>query len=234
MYADQIDNEYRREIFLKLCKAKSVKYSKLKADGMESNQFAYHLKKLKDDGFIEKLVDCGEYTLAPKGLRLADTISHKTGLVRTQPKVLIVFDITSADGKRLLNGTRERQPHFGKKVLPSGKIHFGETIEAAATRMLKEFLPDSKSMLSHRGNFSLFYTKGKVCVSHIYAHVYSARLSHASEEDIPKKAEDMALRLFWEDISKIKLNDEWVDGVKEIQECLRGNDFFEMELEFSD
>ena len=54
MYADQIDNEYRREIFLKLCKAKSIKYSKLKADGMESNKFAYHLKKLKEAGLISE------------------------------------------------------------------------------------------------------------------------------------------------------------------------------------
>lgn len=164
---------------------------------------------------------------------MRNTISHKTGLVRTQPKVLIVFDITSADGKRILIGSRVRQPHFGKKVLPSGKIHFGETIEVATTRMLKEFLPDSKSLLSHRGNFSLFYRKGKVCISHIYAHVFSVRLNHASEEEIPEMPPNMSLRLHWEDFGELNLNDEWVDGVKEIRDALGTGEFFEMELEFS-
>ncbi len=201
---------------------------------MESNQFAYHLKKLKEDGFVKKLENGGGYTLAPKGLRLADIISHKTGMVRTQPKVLAVFDITSKDGKRFLAGERIRQPHFGKKVLPSGKIHFGETIEVAASRMFKEFLPKSESILVHRGNFSLFYKEGNVCISHIYAHVFSAKLSSESEEFIAEKADDMTLRLYWENISDLKLNNEWVDGVKEIKESLKSDEFFEMELEFGD
>ena len=232
MYADQIDNESRREIFIKLCKAEHLKYSQLKPNGMESNHFAYHLKKLKEDGLIEKSAKNGYYRLAPKGLRLADVLSYKTEMVRTQPKIIILLVVTSSDGKNTLVGVRQRQPHFGKKVLPGGKIHFGETTEQAASRMIKEFLPNSNSVATHRGNFYLFFRKGRINVSHIYAHVFSLQLMYSEEENVPDISDNQSNELYWEDLESIELNDDWVLGTKEVLDELKQDAFFEMELEF--
>jgi ADP-ribose pyrophosphatase YjhB (NUDIX family) len=232
MYADQIDNESRREIFIKLCKAEYLKYSQLKPNEMESNHFAYHLKKLKEDGFIEKSDKNGYYRLAPKGLRLADVLSYKTEMIRAQPKIIILLIVTSSDGKNTLVGLRQRQPHFGKKVLPGGKIHFGETTEQAASRMIKEFLPNSNSVATHRGNFYLFFRKGKINVSHIYAHVFSLQLMSSGEENIPDISDDQSNKLLWDDLSSVEFDEEWVLGTKEVLEALKQDEFFEMELEF--
>jgi len=232
MYADQIDNDIRRDIFLKLCKAEALRYADLKPKEMESNHFAYHLKKLKDDGFIEQREDDGLYTLAPKGLRLADMLSFKTDLIRTQPKTVILLVAKSIDGKKILAGTRQRQPHFGLKVLPAGKLHFGETVKEAADRTLAELLPKAdNTRLKKSGTATVMYRKNGICISHIFAHLYNIQLTEAAQEELAEQLDNSSVSTFWEDIDKVGSGGDWLEGAKDVLEASE-DDSSDVELIF--
>jgi hypothetical protein len=233
MYADQIDNEARRDIFLKLCKADFLRYSELKPPEMESNHFAYHLKKLKEDGFIRQDEGTGLYTLAPKGLRLADILSFKTELIRTQPKIVILIIAKNVVGSRVLIGVRQRQPYYGQKVFPAGKVHFGERLEDAEKRTLEEFLPSAEfSLLRKRGKASMIYKKDSICVSHIYCHVYAIQLNESSQETLPKSFQDQSSALEWEDIAGVGSSSVWLEGTKQLLEKVEADGSFEEEFVF--
>lgn len=226
MYADQIDNELRRSIFLKLCKVESLPYSKLKPPEVESNQFAYHLKKLKEDGFLEKFD--GGYRLAPKGLRLSDHLSFKTERIREQPKLIIIMVILSEDGKKVLAGRRNRQPHINKLVLPGGKIHFGENLEKAAKRTLQEFIPEFEAKIDKSGSAYVKFSKNGICFSHILGEVFIVRVP-----DLVKLSNDSGGThdLFWQDLTIGFEN--WLEGSEEIFNAAQGSEMFNLDLEYN-
>lgn len=231
MYADQIDNELRREIFLRLCKNEVLPYSKLKPAGVESNQFAYHLKKLKDDGFIEKLE--GGYRLAPKGLRLADYLSFKTELVRLQPKMVAIFMVFSEDGRQVLASKRLKQPQINKLVFPSGKLHFGETLEASVQRMSVELFGGLNLKFNKVGSAWLKFSKNKICYSHLFSEIFVAKVSSAERlrlEDFSDTG--TGHRLFWQNV-ELKFSDGWAEGSREIFEAVQSGKKFELDLEYN-
>lgn len=68
-------------------------------------------------------------------LHSSDVVAKpKTGKIRIGSALLIVQD------GRVLLGRRNKEPNFGRWVLPGGKIEFGETHEEAAVREAKEEL----------------------------------------------------------------------------------------------
>lgn len=230
MYADQIDNDLRRLIFLELCKNESLTYSELKPNGIESNQFAYHLKKLKDDGFIEKADRV--YRLAPKGLRLADHLSFKTEFIREQPKSIIILVAMSSRGKKLLVGKRKRQPHIGKLVLPGGKMHFGEEVEDAAKRTALEFLPKLESKPVRVGSAYVKFSKNKTCYSHIYSEVFVVEVD-VNETEL-SKSDGGTHDLFWWDLNN-GFDELWLEGSKEIFKAINTNkELFNMSLQYNE
>lgn len=231
MYADQIDNELRREIFLKLCNDESLPYSKLKPAGIESNQFAYHLKKLKEDGFIEKFE--GGYRLAPKGLRLADYLSFKTELVRLQPKIVTIFIVFLKNGDEVLVSKRLKQPQINKLVFPSGKLHFGETLEYSVDRMSAELFCGLSLSFSKSGSAWLKFSKNNICYSHIFAETFVAELSSRKElmgEDSLNTGTGHSL--FWQNVN-IKFGEEWAKGSEEIFRAVQSGNSFELDLEYN-
>ncbi len=229
MYADQIDNELRREIFLNLCKNQILAYSKLKPGGVESNQFAYHLKKLKDDGFVEKTKD--GYTLALKGLRLADHLSFKTELIREQAKLIIVLVVFTKNGKKILVGERLKQPQINKLVFPSGKLHFGESVEVAAKRSVLEILPDLEHKVKKRGSAWLKFSKDGVCYSHLHADIFEVRLDELKHELL--ESDYSGHKLFWVD-TDLTFDDKWTKGSKEIFDAVKAKEEFEVNLEYNE
>ncbi len=231
MYADQIDNDLRREIFLKLCKNENLTYSKLKPAGIESNQFAYHLKKLKEDGFIQKSTN--GYSLAPKGLRLADYLSFKTEHVRLQPKIVLIFIIFSQNRKKVLVSKRLKQPQINKLVLPSGKLHFGETLKNSTDRMSAELFPFLDLSFSKCGSAWLKFSKNGICYSHLFAEVFVAEVDSKEElEDGVFVDTGTGQSLFWQS-SNIKFNEEWAEGSKEVFEAAKSGKQFELDLEYN-
>ena len=76
-------------ILKKLTLDTTLRYGDLKPQGVESNRFVYHLKKLIDDRLIDKMA--GGYKLTIKGKRFVGKLSLGTFQPRFQPKIVTVI-----------------------------------------------------------------------------------------------------------------------------------------------
>jgi len=114
-----------------------LRFSELKPRDMESNQFMYHLKTVMAQGYVAKTD--GHYCLTPKGLRYVNAMSFELLTTRLQPvsRTTVYAEHPDRPGELLLYRFN-RQPIRGRVGLLNGKIHFGETLEVAATRELAE------------------------------------------------------------------------------------------------
>lgn len=100
----------------------------------ESNLFAYHLKRLQEQGIVEKQEDY--YHLTPEGRKLSAFIEGDTGSKASLPTPTVI--IVVREGNKLLCQKRLKEPFFGIWGLPSGKINFGWHPRECAIRDLKE------------------------------------------------------------------------------------------------
>jgi len=125
----------QRHILELLMTHSTMRFSELRAEGVESNLFQYHLRHIIRKGLVEK---SGEgYRLAPAGLYYADRFSPIYKGERPQPKIITIVVLKDDKGRVLLQ-KKPRQPWLGTYHLPAGKVHAGETTNQAATRELEE------------------------------------------------------------------------------------------------
>ena len=108
---------YQIELVKKLSQAVFIRFNDLIIKGLESEHMNYHLKKLINLGFVQKM--SSKYTLTDIG---------KDYSKRKNPKGQVEHLLS----KRL------RQPYFGKVGHPTGKVKFGEKVQEAAERELFE------------------------------------------------------------------------------------------------
>lgn len=111
------------------------RFSELKPDGMESNIFMYHLKALIRADLVAK--QDGAYALTSSGITYVDRLSAATNTLRLQPKLIAILVVDTPSGSRAVL-ERHREPYVGSFMLPSGKMHFGESLAGHATRELLE------------------------------------------------------------------------------------------------
>jgi len=122
-------------ILVSLMTNKIRRFSELRPVRVDSNLFQYHLKKLVADGYVAKVP--GGYALSGRGLYYADRHSGALKAERSQPKIIVILVIRDSEGRTLIL-RKPRQPFLGSYHLPAGKVHDGETVEAAARRELAE------------------------------------------------------------------------------------------------
>jgi ADP-ribose pyrophosphatase YjhB (NUDIX family) len=120
-----------------LFKPKS-RFTTLNKDKLPSDHFSYHLRILKDMGLI-KIADSA-YELTVSGKEYANRMDTDNKVIERQPKisVLIIPVKNLKDKEVFLINTRLKEPYYGYKGFTTGKIRYGETIEEAAARELKE------------------------------------------------------------------------------------------------
>jgi ADP-ribose pyrophosphatase YjhB (NUDIX family) len=128
------------EILKKLALSPNAKFNELLIDGLESEHMNYHLKKLKDLKFVEKIED--KYVLTDSGKDYSNLMDDDIKLVEKPPKTSVVIrslrlNKETNEVEHLLN-RRLRQPYFGKIGRLGGKVRFGETFQQAAERELFE------------------------------------------------------------------------------------------------
>lgn len=114
---------------------KSTFASLQKATGLTSDHANFHIKKLVDVGYIEK-VDDG-YILTPGGKEYANRMDTDEAKIEKQPKVSVLLIVDDKSGKSLAQ-QRLKQPYYGFWGRMSGKVRWGETLEEAANRELQE------------------------------------------------------------------------------------------------
>ncbi len=116
-----MDHEIRRGIITKLIHAPRLFFNELWGKRGESNAFAYHLKRLEDEGIVGRFDD--GYGLTREGRKLSTSIEGDTGGTVRFPMCGAV--ILARRGDRILAQQRLKQPYRGVWGLVAGKIPFG-------------------------------------------------------------------------------------------------------------
>lgn len=192
------EHHIQRDILLKLCFAKTLRFSDLKPKNLESNIFMYHLKQLIKFGFVDKQPD-GLYTLSPPGLAYVDKMSYTTKHLSVQPKTVSYLQITDANGAQLY-WRRNIQPSIGFVGVPVGKIHYGENIQEAAQRDLLEKTGLKGVKLAYRGTANMKFYIQETLVSHILTLVYEGQVKKVK----PKLTSGSLGEAFWSNEDKIE------------------------------
>jgi ADP-ribose pyrophosphatase YjhB (NUDIX family) len=130
-----MDHDIRKHIILKLIHNPRLNYNALWDKKGDSNLFAYHLKKMEDEGLVTKYDD--GYGLTPEGKKLSAFIEGDTGAKAELPTPVVIVFVR--DGNKLLFQERLKEPYYGYWGVVSGKINFGwNPIECAKRDLLEE------------------------------------------------------------------------------------------------
>lgn len=110
-----------------------------KTTNLTSDHFNFHVKKLVDEGYVEKQ-ERG-YRLTRKGKEYANRMDTDENEIEKQPKISIAITLErkGEDGSReFLFQQRKKNPYYDFWGRVGGKMRWGETIIDAANRELKE------------------------------------------------------------------------------------------------
>lgn len=117
----------------------SASYGQLqKSSGLDSDHFKFHLKRLVDNVYVQK-VDRA-YSLTILGKEYANKLDTDENVVERQPKSAVILGVRRkvAGKEQFLVQERLKHPYFGFWGFASGKVRWGETIITTAARELKE------------------------------------------------------------------------------------------------
>ncbi|MBI2096841.1 MAG: NUDIX domain-containing protein [Candidatus Sungbacteria bacterium] len=118
-----------------------ARFSDLNINRISTDHFSFHLKKLMDTGFVEKLKE-GQYRLTSAGKEFAnrfDVDTEKVVLER-QAKIGVLIGCVEGTGRarKYLIQQRLKEPYYGFYGFMTGKVKWGETVYETARRELKE------------------------------------------------------------------------------------------------
>jgi len=111
-----------------------------KASGLESDHVKFHIKRLVELGYVNKIGNV--YQLSVTGKEYANKLDTDAGVIERQPKVAVLLVVEQHNPKthmvEYLLQKRLKHPYFSFWGAPTGKVRWGETLLDAATRELKE------------------------------------------------------------------------------------------------
>jgi len=121
-----------------------------KVSGLESDHAKFHIKRLLELGYVEKVG--AMYRLSIKGKEYANKLDTDAGVIERQPKVavMLVIERTVGGVKQYLLHERLKHPYYGFWGPPTGKVRWGEAILETASRELEEETGLTASF-EHRG-----------------------------------------------------------------------------------
>lgn len=128
-----ISHHIQRQILLKLRQRGSLTYAELKLDGLEGNAYNYHLRNLKQNQLIE--LKNGAYALTHTGHLVTDAFSYTTRRLMLRPyhyTTLLVIQ-----NQEVLVYVPRREIQADRYSLPSGKLHYGDSIAVSIAREMK-------------------------------------------------------------------------------------------------
>ncbi len=133
-YEPEID-DIQKKILSKLIQSETLRFTDMKDEGLENDQFNYHLQTLVKKGYLEK--NDSKYKLTIKGKKLVSNFDAK-GVVKGLFKVSVALFVVDTKTKKILLQKRTRSPFYGDITNIAGKVLRGEKIIDAAKRKLKE------------------------------------------------------------------------------------------------
>ncbi|HSX31170.1 MAG TPA: NUDIX domain-containing protein [Candidatus Saccharimonadales bacterium] len=188
----------------------------MRPERVESNHFAYHLEQLIKNGFITKQDKA--YRLSPDGLAYVDSLSQGKMVVRRQPNISTMIDVTTPDGQTLLF-KRNFQPYLHLAGLPLGKLHYEETVAEAAARELEEKTNLTGLALEHRGMVYVHVSKDGTTITRILCHVFHADVPEPLPVSIPPERGEV----FWANHRTLDPS-TLAPGFLRVKELLAGSD----------
>lgn len=160
---------------------------------LTSDHFTFHIKKLVEQGYVEK--ENTSYRLTQKGKEYANRMDTDENTIEKQPKVSVVITLERKNerGEReFLFQQRKKNPYFDFWGRVGGKVRWGESVIEAANRELLEetglTATLSYKLLYHKRDFDkvageLLEDKLFLCV---YANEYKGELIERFEGGINK------------------------------------------------
>lgn len=165
-----IDHHIKRDVVKYLLTVPYARYSELRPKNIESNLFMYHLSQLVKQGLVEKTAK--GYELTPYGKQIADRVSLESLKFRIQPKLITILTVQKPNGEWALI-ERTHQPFLNYCGFPSGKIHYGESLQESAEREMLEKTGLTGIELTLRGTYIMRYFSDKKVINHIVGYVFS-------------------------------------------------------------
>ncbi|QQG50746.1 MAG: NUDIX domain-containing protein [Candidatus Saccharibacteria bacterium] len=149
-----------------------------KATNLTSDHFNFHVKKLVDEGYVDK--SDKQYKLTHKGKEYANRMDTDDNSIEKQPKVSVAITLErrNKNGEReFLFQQRKKNPYYDFWGRVGGKVRWGESVLDAANRELKEetgLEADFEyKLLYHKRDFSK--TTGKLLEDKIFLCVYATK-----------------------------------------------------------
>ncbi len=216
-----MEHELQKLIVQRLIHAPRAQFNELWNKDGESNVFAYHLKKLEEQGVIEKFAD--GYGLTPKGRELSTFIEGETGELAKLPTPTVIMLVRQ--GSKFLCQRRLKEPFYGYWGFLSGKINFGWNPVECAVRDLKEEAGlEAKNARLKALSFVKTYEQGKILHHHL---MYIVEITEVQGQWLEKthKAENAWLTAD-EYLAKERFPDTWFS-----KELMSSSDVFVIEAE---
>lgn len=132
-----LKDDKRREIFKQFLYSKRMKFSEIeKQTGIRSNELAYFLQKMIDEGLIVKrgVSKNSEYSLTKEAEKYIPFFAENDEL---SPLSVVLVACRDKEGRFLLK-YRTKRPYESHWSLVGARIRLDETIEKASVRAMKE------------------------------------------------------------------------------------------------
>lgn len=149
-----------------------------KGTGLSSDHFNFHIKKLLDEGYVEK--NDRTYRLSHKGKEYANRMDTDEKEIEKQPKVSVAITLERKNDKgerEFLFQQRKKNPYYGFWGRVGGKMRWGESVIEAAKRELKEETGLEADLeyrlLYHKRDFNK--ATGKLLEDKIFLCVYATK-----------------------------------------------------------
>ncbi|MBS7346672.1 MAG: NUDIX hydrolase [Candidatus Sacchiramonaceae bacterium] len=183
---NEITHHIQKSILKYLTTSKTARYSEMRPRKVDSNLYAYHLKKLVNLGFITQ--ENRKYTLTPAGINYVEAISLEKFNIRSQPKITTRILLKNHKNQYLLT-KRIKQPMIEMWGFPSGKIHnLDDRIVDAARRELHEKTGVNLRILDHVGDYYARIVAKNEVISNTFSHVFLSHISIPEYEAISATA----------------------------------------------
>lgn len=147
-----------------------------KMASLSSDHFSFHIKKLVEEGYVQKSEK--HYKLTHKGKEYANRMDTDDKTIEKQPKVSVAITLerSNAKGEReFLFQQRKKNPYFDFWGRVGGKMRWGESVIEAAQRELKEETGLEADfeyrLLYHKRDFNK--TTGQLLEDKIFLCVYA-------------------------------------------------------------
>lgn len=115
------------------------KFSQLNTTRMSTDHFTFHVKRLIELGLVKK-IEGSNYKLTTKGKEFANRFDTDSAAIERQAKIsVLVCCVKKNRGvPKYLVQQRLKQPYYGFHGFVTAKVRWGELIQEAAARELKE------------------------------------------------------------------------------------------------